>query len=787
MRNRKIILLVSIIAIIVVTGGCATKGNVKQDPPADSKVITDIIIADNALEIKANAPFSYTIYKPSDPYQVILDIPEVGPGRFREKIISSSAGITEVIPSQPESSKTASRLDILLQSPSEIEPLYHDKVLVLKVKEFAVPKTDAPQADALPAEIRMAKPVSEERVEVKEKEKEKKESSPSSSAPSAASENSTIMEIGKEDEKALLSKATEIRDLRLESADGVVRLLIKGDGSMNPTVFALENGIVIDIPEVTLKAKAPSTVFAPIKGVRAGKYKEKTRLVIDLREMKAFDVSSEIDGIVVSIQGGEPGMIAAASRQESAHEPPKAVVAEQKETSSPKPRKTEPAEKKEVPAQKAAASANGGEAMEAKEPETITEGKHTGKKISLDFQDADIVPMFRLFSDISGYNMVVNPEVKGKITMKLINVPWDQALDLILKMFSLGKIVEGNIIRIAPLSVFAKESEERSKAKEAEVKAEALETKIFPVSYADVSVVEKAIKESKMLSSRGSVSVDKRTSALVIKDVPSVLPQVENLLQTLDKPIPQVMIEARIVEVSTTSASDLGIQWGVQISATNTLSSFGGFPTLGTGAFAGNSFMVDFPSGSAGKGSGSGFNFGIINPAKTLGLDLQLAALEKVGNTKIISNPRLVTTDNEKATIMQGTSEPYPQLTPEGTISTSYKDIVLLAEVTPHITPLGSVSMSVLVRKEDVIGTVNIGGSAVPRTSKIESNTKVLVQNGETLVIGGVYKKIERSSSSGLPGLMDIPILGWLFRNKLNTEEVSELMMFITPRIIEKR
>lgn len=785
MRNKKIILIVSVIAIIAVTGGCATEGNVKHDPMADEKVITDIIIADNALEIKANAPFSYTIYKPSDPYRVILDIPEVGPGRFREKIISRYAGITEVIPSQPESPKTASRLDVLLQSPSEIEPLYHDKVLVLKVKEFPDPKTDAPKDDALPAETLMAKPVSEERVEVKEK----KESGPSSSAPSAASaasENSTIMEIRKEEEKAPLSKATEIRDLRLESADGVVRLLIKGDGSMNPTVFALKNRIVIDIPDVTLNAKAPSTVFAPIKGVRAGKHKEKTRLVIDLREMKAFDVSSEIDGIVVSIQSGEPVMIAAASRQESVREPQKAVVAEQKETSAPKLQKTEPAEKKEVPAPKAAASANGGEGMEAKEPETITEGKYTGKKISLDFQDADIVPMFRLFSDISGYNMVVNPEVKGKITMKLINVPWDQALDLILKTFSLGKIVEGNIIRIAPLSVFARESEERSKAKEAEVKAEALETKIFPVSYADVSIVEKAIKDSKMLSPRGSVSVDKRTSALIVKDVPSVLPQVENLLQTLDKPIPQVMIEARIVEVSTTSASDLGIQWGVQISATNTLSSFGGFPTLGTGAFTGNNFMVDFPSGSAGKGSGSGFNFGIINPAKTLGLDLQLAALEKVGNSKIISNPRIVTTDNEKATIMQGTSEPFPQLTPEGTISTSYKDIVLLAEVTPHITPLGSVSMSVLVRKEDVIGTVNIGGSAVPRTSKIETNTKVLVQNGETLVIGGVYKKVERSSSSGLPGLMNIPILGWLFRTKSNTEDVTELMMFITPRIIEK-
>jgi type IV pilus assembly protein PilQ len=164
---------------------------------------------------------------------------------------------------------------------------------------------------------------------------------------------------------------------------------------------------------------------------------------------------------------------------------------------------------------------------------------------------------------------------------------------------------------------------------------------------------------------------------------------------------------------------------------------------------------------------------------------VQLDALEKIGKGKIISTPRIVTVDNVKASIMQGTSEPFPKLTTEGTISTEYKDVVLSTDVTPHITPNGSVSMLVRVKKEDVLGTVNIGGSQVPRTSKIEGDTQVLVQNGETLVIGGIYKKTERNDTSGVPGLMKIPILGWLFKNRVTAETTTELMIFITPRIVE--
>jgi len=751
MKKGRIFIVLSI--LMGFFAGCATTAQVREEAPADKTVITGIDVKDDSIEIKGSRPFIYTTYRPSDPYRVVVEIPDADLGAFRDTIKPGNPFITEVTPSQIDSPKRIVRVDVLLQSPSDLEPAYHDTTLLLKVKRVAEPGGAGPEAGkgiAGTAAPEIVNAIAYEKVEAREVLKEGAGGIKEEGSPEPAKETPQNAE-------QPLPKATEIREIGFEHSDGVIKVTIKGNGAMSPSVFTLKDRIVIDIPDVTMKAVVPDTVMAPVKGLRVGKHKDKTRLVLDLKKTVGFDVTSIRDTITIAIQS------------------PEMVVAKRE---APEPG----IEKKEAgegigPAAK--------EAAEAKEPETLVEGKYTGKKISLDFQDADIVPIFRLLADISGYNIVVDPNVKGRLTMKLVNVPWDQALDLICKTFYLGQAVEGNIIRIAPLSVFAKESEEKAKAKEAEAKAEPLETRFFSISYADVSVVEKSIKDSKILSTRGSISVDKRTSSMVIKDVPSVFPQVENFLSTLDKPTPQVLIEARIVEVSTKSDFDLGIQWGVTLSATNTLSSIGGLSTLGKGSFTGGNYLVDFPSGKAGAGSGSGFNFGLLNPARTMGLDLQISALETMGKGRIISNPRVVTLDNEKAIIMQGTSEPYPEITEQGTITVKPRDVVLKTEVTPHITPTGSISMSVVITKEDIIGERLVGGTSAPRTSKVEGNTKVLVQNGETLVIGGIYKRTERESTSGVPGLMKIPVLGWLFKNRNVSEDVGELLIFITPRIVE--
>ena len=686
--------------------GCATTSSIKESAqPEETTVITGIDLQDNSVTIKVSRPFSYTMYRPDDPYKVVVELLDVNTGAFNMKIISDKAGITEIVPYQVKSPSLLTRLEILLQMPSEAEPEYQDNELKIRLKGVPkeVLKEDVPQQNV------------REVAEIKEPE-------PATPEP----------------EETPLPKATEITSISFERVADKLNVLIKGNGSMEPSAFNLDNRIVIDVPDIVVSAPLPTEVVSPVKGIRFGKYDGKTRIVIDLKEKIDFDITTIRDSIVLAL------MLPVAERI--------------------KEEKVEVSEAKE-------------------EAEAPVQGKYPGKKISLDFQDADIVPIFRLLADISGYNIVVSPEVKGKLTMKLINVPWDQALDIILKTFSLGKSFEGNIIRIAPHTVFARESDEAVKAKEAELKAISLETKIFLISYGDVTVVEKAIKDSKMLSPRGSISTDKRTSSLTIYDVAAVFPQVENLLITLDKSIPQVLIETRIVEISETDASDLGIQWGIGHPTGS--KPFRG--TMGTGPFTGDNFIIDLPAAGVGAGSGTGIAFGILNTSRTMGLDLQLSALETIGKSRTITNPRVVTTDNEKAIITQGVSRPFPKVdVASGQISVEYKDIAITTEVTPHITPAGSISMIVLIKKEDIIDTIVISGGEVPITSKVESNTKVLIQDGETLVIGGVLKRSQRETISGLPGLMNIPIFGWLFKGKSITEENTEIIIFITPKIVEK-
>jgi type IV pilus assembly protein PilQ len=694
--------------MLFATWGCATTSSIKESAqPGETAVVTGIDIKDYSVTIKVNKPFSYTMYRPDDPYKVVVELLDVNTGAFNMKIVSDKAGITEIVPYQVESPSLLTRLEILLPMPSEAEPEYKDNELKIKLKENVpkeVSKEEVPQQAV------------KEVAEIKEPE-------PATPEP----------------EEIPLPKATEITGISFERAADKLNVLFKGNGSMEPSVFNLDNRIIIDVPDIALSAQIPTEVVSPIKGIRSGKYDGKTRIVIDLKEKTDFNIETIRDSIVLSL------MLPLADR-----------ITEEK------PEVAEAGEEAEIPVQ----------------------GKYTGKKISLDFQDADIGPIFRLLADISGYNIVVSPEVKGKLTMKLINVPWDQALDIILKTFSLGQSIEGNILRIAPYSVFARESDESAKAKDAELRAVPLETKIFPISYADVTIVDKAIKDSKILSPRGSISTDKRTSSLTVYDVASVFPQIANLLATLDKPTPQVLIETRIVEISEKDETDLGIQWGISHpTGSKPFTGNTGLGHLPSPPFTGNNFIVDLPTST----KGAGIAFGILNTTRTAGLDLQLSALETMNRSKLISNPRVVTTDNEKAVITQGISRPFRKVdVASGQISVEFKDILLTSEVTPHITPAGSINMIVYIKKEDIIDTVVIDGDEVPITSKVESNTKVLIQDGETLVIGGVLRRSQIQGTSGVPGLMNIPILGWLFKNKSTTEETTELMIFITPKVVEK-
>ncbi len=732
--KKNILYYLLLYSVLIAFWGCTPviTSPVKESlVPQKATVITGIEIQDYTVTIKADKPFVYTIYRPGDPYKIVIDLPDVTIGALNSKIVSNKAGITEIVPSQIESPSVMARLEILFQTPSiasKVEQEYKNNVLIVRIKEEP------------PKEVTAVSIVSEDVSKAKE----------------------NIPEPPASEQKPLLStshgpKATEISSILFEKSADTVKVLIKGNGSMIPNVLPLDDRIVIDIPDVVMNTPLPSAVVPPVKGIRSGKHDDEIRLVLDLKEKTNFDVTAIGDSIVIAFQRTEKETPAAAP------------IAQM-----PEDRRSAEAEKTETATK----------VIEVKEPEALVEGKYTGKKLSLDFQDADIVPIFRLLADISGYNIVVSPEVKGKLTMKLINVPWDQALDLILKTFSLGKSIEGNILRIAPYTVLAKESEEAAKAQEAGIKAERLETKMFNISYAKVKDVEASILKSKILTPRGTISVDERTSSMFVNDVASVFPKVENLLVTLDRPTPQVLIEARIVEVNTNEVRDLGIQWGLTLKGVNTLSSLGGFSGLNSGTFTGNNFLVDFPGGAS-AGGGSGFTFGIMNPAKTMGLDLQLSAVEKLGKGKIISNPRIMTLDNGKAKISQGKSIPYTKLTAEGTPTEEFKDVTLELNVQPHITPDNSISILIEIKKEE-LDFAFVSKEGTPSTDKKEAKTEVIIKDGETVVIGGIYKIIKSESETGVPGLMKIPILGWLFKKYKEDVTTSELLIFITPRIVQK-
>ena len=413
--------------------------------------------------------------------------------------------------------------------------------------------------------------------------------------------------------------------------------------------------------------------------------------------------------------------------------------------------------------------------------ETIPEKKYTGEKISIDFQDVDLTHVFRLIADISGYNIVVSPDVKGKFSMKLEDVPWDQALDIILRNYGLSKSIEANVIRIAPTAILAKEEEEIARVKESQEKSGNLVTRVYPINYADVKAMMQTIKDAKILTNRGFISVDERTTSIVIRDVDQKHQEYDKIISALDNPTPQVSINARIVEVTDNLTKELGIQWGALVKPTPQTQVGGGLLSGGLGDFTGKPLAVNLPA-AVGAGSGGTLGIGYISANALRALDIQLSAAESTGEGKVISSPRIVTMDNQKAVIRQGKKIPYETISQDGT-KTEFVDAALELIVVPHITPEGTILMKVEVKKNEA--DFSRTSNNVPTIDTNEVETLVLINDGDTLALGGIYKKNETQDNSAVPWLGDIPVLGWLFKKELNKNETTEILVFITPRIVK--
>jgi type IV pilus assembly protein PilQ len=427
-----------------------------------------------------------------------------------------------------------------------------------------------------------------------------------------------------------------------------------------------------------------------------------------------------------------------------------------------------------------------GLALSAQVPSALTAPagqprQYTGAPADFDFQGADLRMVLRSFAELGGLNLVIDPAVTGTIDIKLTRVPWDQALEVILKTSKLGYIVEGNVVRIVPMSVLTSEEESRQKLIDAQAPS-AVTVRTFPLNYARAVDLEPLLK-SAILSKHGDTQFDARTNTLIVRDLPVHLDAAAALIATLDRAEPQVEIEARVVQTNRDSARALGVQWGGSGRLAPEIGNTTGLSFPNTGAVGGRALLdpsttaVNLPVPSA--TSAVGVALGSINGA--LNLDVALSALERSGNGRILSTPRVTTQNNKQAEMTQGIQIPI-QTVANNTVTVTFKDAALKLLVTPRITAANTVIMDVELENATPDFTRQVNN--IPPIDTQRAKTSVQVSDGATTVIGGIYVSREQSTQDRTPVFHRLPLLGWLFKRDQTQDETRELLIFITPRIL---
>jgi len=422
------------------------------------------------------------------------------------------------------------------------------------------------------------------------------------------------------------------------------------------------------------------------------------------------------------------------------------------------------------------------------EKKSIEEGRteklYVGRKLSLDFKDADIKNILRLIAEVSNLNIIAGDDVAGKITMRLVEVPWDQALEIILQSKNLGMIRVANVVRIAPQEALKREIQAELQARKAKESLEDLVVELIPVNYATAKEIMPQVKS--VLSERGDVKIDERTNTLIIKDISRSIPAVKSLVKALDTKTPMILIEARIVEANLAFQRELGVRWGFLMSTEH--AAVGGGRT-GTSDLTGAPTYsnVNLPAIARTAVPGGTATTGILQAIFSGGslkvLDIAISAHENQGDAKIVSSPKIATLDNKEASIEQGLRIPYLKLTTEGTVTTDFIDANLKLTVTPHVTNDGHIKMSIKVKKDAPVWERTVEG--VPSIDKKEAISEVLVKDNGVVVIAGVYSIEKNNSEDGIPLFGKIPLLGWLFKRETKDDARKDLLIFISPKIIK--
>ena len=795
----------------------------------------------------------YTHYSP-DPLTLVIDLPSVDVAAIADRTVVGSQEVESIAATQLDGAggKSLSRIEIKLASlvPYQISATEH--ALTILFEGAGSPSETPPIAstsDAPPPPSADAPP-------------------PPSPTPTAAAsetetgnEDITTRALSPQEEATVPATptpapnvpslaASSVESISHAVSDGLLTVTVGGNGRLNYTSFRLADparlvfdfaGTVNHVPMPRLDIDAVGVYRARVAQFQSANPKI-TRIVFDLDSEILHRAISEGSDLkihfsasadrlaelgpspedtahdqmaAVGMAEGTRGFTAFALHEAGTSSPmasmrPVAVVAQSltpglaAPSTGSAPGLPEPPQEPPMPETGVSPQSEQARALQDR---TIGAGQreYTGDLISLDFKDGDIQDIFRLFADISGLNIVVQPGVTGRITLVLTEVPWDQALDLILKSHRLGYVVEGNVIRIAPLNDLAQEEADRRRLAEEQALAGDLSTMLRELSYAKAGDVQGLIQRN--LSARGDVSIDQRTNTLIITDLPDRLDTIDSLIDTLDAPIPGVEIEARIVVTTRNFTRNLGVQWGFtghadsafgnsseltfpnsilldgQSIGSDIANQFSTAPprapgtvppesTAGQRGYAVNLPMPVAPTGAIGLALGS------ISGA--FSLDVALAAAESRGQVRIISSPKIVTQNNRPATIKQGLTFPV-QVVANNTVTVTFKDAVLDLAVTPQITSADTIILDITVNNDTPDFGQSVNG--IPSIITQSATTQVLVPDGSTTVIGGVFVNNQSKQESFVPLLHKIPGLGFLFKSNQTSSQNQELLIFLTPRI----
>ncbi len=617
---------------------------------------------------------------------------------------------------------------------------------------------------------------------------------------------------------------------------------VEGSGRLDVHAVRMQNPerLVLDFAGARLSVQKTSIlgVSAPVRGVRMGQFRpDVARVVIDLTGSAPYQIAHEGDAVVVYLEAQRADESTPAAVTSTAAMTPKKEIAytakapqlsshSQKTskvaaphfplpneltqpsaalaTVSAKSQPAQPEGRAEQAAQQAvqqastAASTVAAQQASSATMSTPQASRYTGEPISVNLKDVDLKDFFRLIHEISGLNVVLDPNVKGTLTIVLDEVPWDQALDIVLQNNGLDKQLNGNVLRVATRETLKHEAETARDLQKAQAEAVAPVTVTRVLSYAKASTMKDTLK--KFLSTRGDIFSDDRSNQLVIRDIPSVIPTVDNLIRQLDRKSQQVEIEARVVQASRSFSQDIGVQWGFAGTVAGGRTIFGGNPNAGVSPITANTGLpqpplIATPVSTTGGSTTPGLPFNVNLPAGVptsgfyignrsgnFAVDLLISMAEAKGVGKLLSKPKVITQNNEKATVKQGTKIPI-QTTINNTISVEYIDAVLKLEVTPQITAEGTVFMDVLVENTQIDnGIPRVQG--MPALDTQSAETKVLVADGGTVVIGGIIVTQQQTSITEVPILGSLPVIGYLFRENSVSITSSELLFFLTPRII---